>query len=242
MEQAARSHSPPDLRLQYLHQIQANHEVRPLGERAVSSWASLGTHAHTLRCLPTPWCCAIPMARSRAAGSAPLQAGVGRRGAAAVPLAPFPCLSRWLGPPVTSRAWSPLSPATSPGPSGPGRVKATPKWHVCDESPPRVWWCAQQEVGPELLPPALRSCFGRCGPCVTSCVQRTRPVPVLLPRGSCRCMHSFAALASPCCDGRPVGPALWGLAMLPAPLGLAMPPWLYRERPEHERLLSSSCA
>lgn len=29
VEQAARGSSPPDLRLQYLHQMQANHEVRP---------------------------------------------------------------------------------------------------------------------------------------------------------------------------------------------------------------------
>ena len=31
VEQAARGSSPPDLRLQYLHQMQANHEVRPFG-------------------------------------------------------------------------------------------------------------------------------------------------------------------------------------------------------------------
>lgn len=30
-EQAAQGPSPPDLRVQCLHQIQANHEVRPLG-------------------------------------------------------------------------------------------------------------------------------------------------------------------------------------------------------------------
>lgn len=29
VEQAARGSSPPDLRVQYLHQIQANHEVSP---------------------------------------------------------------------------------------------------------------------------------------------------------------------------------------------------------------------
>lgn len=31
VEQAARGSNPPDLRLQYLHQMQANHEVRPFG-------------------------------------------------------------------------------------------------------------------------------------------------------------------------------------------------------------------
>lgn len=29
LEQAAQGSSPPDIRMQYLHQIQANHEVRP---------------------------------------------------------------------------------------------------------------------------------------------------------------------------------------------------------------------
>lgn len=50
MEQAARGSSPPDLRLQYLHQIQANHEVRsfrdPRPEPSPSLGSSGDTHRH----------------------------------------------------------------------------------------------------------------------------------------------------------------------------------------------------
>lgn len=53
VEQAARGSSPPDLRLQYLHQMQANHEVRPFGglcPEPSTRWGSTGV-THTSTCV-----------------------------------------------------------------------------------------------------------------------------------------------------------------------------------------------
>ena len=59
VQQAAQSCSPPDIRVQYLRQIHANHEVRPLGScprglpaawpaGTAPSQASLGSHTRVM--------------------------------------------------------------------------------------------------------------------------------------------------------------------------------------------------
>lgn len=66
MEQAARGSSPPDLRVQYLHQIQANHEVSP--PSPVSPRLAPGPcRSHPALPLPRPACpeAAVPLRGQR---------------------------------------------------------------------------------------------------------------------------------------------------------------------------------
>lgn len=69
VEQAARGSSPPDLRLQYLHQMQANHEVRPFWgpcpEPSTQCDPPLGSHTQAPACRPAWWSLPVCSAHSQ---------------------------------------------------------------------------------------------------------------------------------------------------------------------------------
>ena len=68
VEQAARGSSPPDLRLQYLHQMQANHEVRPFGgpcPEPSTRQGSTGSHTQAPACHPAWWSLPVHSAHSQ---------------------------------------------------------------------------------------------------------------------------------------------------------------------------------